>query len=68
MKHMRDQLFRFYADDTAAVTVDWVVLTAAIVGIGITVILPIAYTTDNSASAVASIVMAAPVGYSSVTP
>ena len=65
---MRDQLFRFYENDTGAVTVDWVVLTAAIVGIGITVILPIAYTTDNSASAVASIVTAAPVGYSTVTP
>ncbi len=31
-------LARFKAEDDGAVTVDWIVLTAAIVGLGITVI------------------------------
>ena len=65
---MRTPLFKFYQDQSGAVTVDWVVLTAAIVGLGVIVLLPIAYTSENSATAVAGIVTAAPVGYSSVAP
>lgn len=65
---MRKPLFRFYQDQSGAVTVDWVVLTAAIVGLGLLVLMPIAYTTENSATAVAGVVTAAPVGYSSIAP
>lgn len=35
---MRVNFTRFFKDEDGAVTVDWVVLTAAIVGIGIAVI------------------------------
>ena len=65
---MHKPLFRFYQDQSGAVTVDWVVLTAAIVGLGVIVLLPIAYTTENSATAVAGVVSSAPVGYTSITP
>lgn len=34
---------QFITEDSGAVTVDWVVLTAAIVGLGIAVVAPIAY-------------------------
>ena len=35
---MRRNLSRFFKDEAGAVTVDWVVLTAAIVGLGVAVI------------------------------
>lgn len=56
---------RFCRDDTGAVTVDWVVLTAAIVGLGFVVLLPIAFSTGNSATAVAGNVTGVTVGYQS---
>lgn len=62
---MLKRLFRFCCDTTGAVTVDWVVLTAAIVGLGFLVIVPIAYSTSNSATQVASGVASVPVGYPS---
>ncbi|MGR3292151.1 MAG: hypothetical protein ACU0C9_13285 [Paracoccaceae bacterium] len=34
---MKTCIAKFYADDAGAVTVDWVVITAAIVGLGIAV-------------------------------
>ena len=36
--HITSQIKNFVADDSGAVTVDWVVLTAAIVGLGLAVI------------------------------
>ncbi|MCU0909838.1 MAG: hypothetical protein MUE98_00395 [Rhodobacteraceae bacterium] len=42
----------FVADESGAVTVDWVVLTAAIVGLGIAVITSIAVGTGSVGSAV----------------
>lgn len=62
---MLNSLFRFYRDDTGAVTVDWVVLTAAIVGLGYVVLVPIAFSTGNSATAVAGDVTGVTVGYQS---
>ncbi len=38
---------RFLADDSGAVTVDWVVLTAAIVGLGIAVLTTVASSIGN---------------------
>ncbi len=67
-KRMQKRLFRFCRDQSGAVTVDWVILTAAIVGIGMIVLVPIAYTTDSSAAAVGGVVMNAPVGYSAIAP
>jgi Flp pilus assembly pilin Flp len=45
-------LKNFVADESGAVTVDWVVLTAAIVGLGIAVISSIAVGTGSVGSAV----------------
>ena len=36
--HITSQIKTFVADDSGAVTVDWVVLTAAIVGLGLAVV------------------------------
>jgi len=46
----RNAANRFLADETGAVTVDWVVLTAALVGIGITVISTIRAGIDDAAT------------------
>lgn len=62
---MQSKMFRFYQDETGAVTVDWVVLTGAIVGVGMLVLTPIAFTTDSSANAVADAITSQPVGYTS---
>ncbi len=62
---MQSKMFRFYHDETGAVTVDWVVLTGAIVGVGMLVLTPIAFTTDSSANAVADAITSQPVGYTS---
>ena len=60
---MQSKLFRFLDDETGAITVDWVVLTAAIVGLGMLVLTPIAFSTENSASEVAKLITTQPVGY-----
>ncbi|MDP4033321.1 MAG: hypothetical protein Q8P60_10800 [Pseudorhodobacter sp.] len=52
----------FCADETGAVTVDWVVLTAAIIGIGMIVLTPIAYSTDSVADGTAAFIVSVPVG------
>ena len=62
---MRPTLIKFFHDDAGAVTVDWVVLTGAIVGLGFLVLTPIAYSTGNSATSVASNIEAQAVGYPS---
>ncbi len=38
---------KFLRQEDGAVTVDWVVLTAAIVGLGLVVVMPIVVGTDN---------------------
>ena len=43
----------FKNDESGAVTVDWVVLTAALVGLGLAVILAIRPGIDNAASSIA---------------
>lgn len=54
---------RFAKDDAGAVTVDWVVLTAAVVGLGMVVLIPIAFTTDSSAQGVSDYISNINVGY-----
>lgn len=44
----------FLDDDSGAVTVDWVVLTAAIMGLGLLVVGPVAFGTDSLATKVSS--------------
>ena len=53
----------FMKCDSGAVTVDWVVLTAAIVGLGMVVLIPIAYSTDSSAQGVSDYISTLNVGY-----
>lgn len=46
---MMQKLHDFWRSESGAVTVDWVVLTAAIVGLGLVVLIPIGFTTDQGA-------------------
>ncbi len=56
-------LLSLAADDSGAVTVDWVVLSAAIIGLGLVVLNPIAVGTSSLANVVSDKVTDAPVGY-----
>jgi len=56
-------LKRFGKDESGAVTVDWVVLTAAVIGIGMVVLVPIAYSSGSSAQGVADYISGLNVGY-----
>ena len=60
---MRQTFKLFGQDETGAVTVDWVVLTAAVVGLGMVVLIPIAYTTDSSAQGVSDYISNINVGF-----
>lgn len=59
---MRDRLADFCLDDTGAVTVDWVVLTAAIVGLSMIVVIPFAYSANNATQNTADLILSIPVG------
>lgn len=59
---MLKSLRRFCAGDCGAVTVDWVVLTAAIVGLGFAVLGPIGFQTDSLAIKIGGFVSGVPVG------
>lgn len=55
----------FVTDEAGAVTVDWVVMTAAVIGVGMLVLTPIAFTTDSSAQGVSDYINDINVGYDS---
>lgn len=57
------KLRRFMRDEAGAVTVDWVVLTAAIVGIGMVVLYPIARGTESMTGETASYIDGIEAGY-----
>jgi hypothetical protein len=46
---MKLTVFKFWRCESGAVTIDWVVLTAAIVGLGLVVVVPIGHTTGQGA-------------------
>jgi hypothetical protein len=50
-------------DESGAVTVDWVVLSAALIGLGMIVLIPVAYSTDSSAQGVSDYIGNINVGY-----
>ncbi len=50
-------------DEDGAVTVDWVVLTAAIVGLAFAALGPIGFSTNNAAQATAEYIGSAKVGF-----
>ena len=58
-----NMLSDFVTLEDGAVTVDWVVLSAACIGIGMLVLIPIAYSTDSSSAAIANDIATQPVGY-----
>ncbi|MGO4907630.1 Flp family type IVb pilin [Pseudorhodobacter sp. W20_MBD10_FR17] len=60
---MITKFLRFLKSESGAVTVDWVVLTAAIVGLGMAVLVPIGFTTDEGAQGVAVTIRNLNVGY-----
>ena len=56
------QLYRFLKSESGAVTVDWVVLTAAVVGLALVALLPIFTGTTDISKIVSSSVTATKVG------
>lgn len=53
----------FIKNEDGAVTVDWVVLTAAVIGIGMLVLIPIAYSSSSSSQVIADDIATQSVGY-----
>ncbi|WP_050528346.1 hypothetical protein [Pseudorhodobacter aquimaris] len=62
---MANLLIKFLKSETGAITVDWVVLTAAIIGLGMIVLMPIAYTADSSAEKIGDQIGEMELGYTS---
>ena len=58
-----DLFKKFHNDESGAVTVDWVVLTAAIVGLGIAVIVAVGPSIVQLAEGIGSEVSESPIGY-----
>lgn len=56
-------VLKFLRREDGAVTVDWVVLSAAIVGLGMVVLVPIAFSTESSTNLIADAIQNQPVGY-----
>jgi len=52
----------FVTVEDGAVTVDWVVLCAAVIGLGMLVLTPIAFSANSSASGIADYIKGVPVG------
>lgn len=50
-------------EEEGAVTVDWVVLSAAIIGLAALMLAPIAYTTDNASTFIGDYISGQEVGY-----
>jgi hypothetical protein len=53
----------FCRAEEGAVTVDWVVLSAAIIGLGMLVLTPVAFSTDSLAQDVSDLIAGQTVGY-----
>lgn len=60
---MNTALRTFCKDECGAVTVDWVVLTAAVIGLGMIVLIPIAYSSGSSAQGISDYITNINVGY-----
>ena len=60
---MKTALKCLYKDESGAVTVDWVVLTAALVGLGMIVLIPIAFSANSSAQGVSDYISNINSGY-----
>lgn len=58
-----ERISNFLRREDGAITVDWVVLSAAIIGLGMVVLIPIAFSTESSTQAIADGIQSQPVGY-----
>jgi Flp pilus assembly pilin Flp len=58
-----ERISKFLRKEDGAITVDWVVLSAAIIGLGMVVLIPIAYSTESSTQQIADGIQNQPVGY-----
>lgn len=56
-------LRQFFKQNDGAVTVEWVVLSAIVIGLGMVVLIPVAFSTESSTQGVADFIEGAPVGY-----
>lgn len=54
---------QFQSQEDGAITVDWVVLSAATIGLGMVVLIPIAFSTESSTDKIADTIETQPVGY-----
>ena len=55
----------FRKDENGAVTVDWVVLTAALIGIGMLVLMPVAFSADSASNSIGDDIGSHGIGYQS---
>jgi hypothetical protein len=62
---MRDYVKSLIQDESGAVTVDWVVLSAAVIGIGMIVLFPIAFSSESVAVSMSEKIADRAVGYTS---
>lgn len=53
----------FLRHEDGAITVDWVVLSATIIGLGMVVLMPVAFSTESSTRKIADDIQNQPVGY-----
>ena len=60
---MNRKMKKMIKGEEGAVTVDWVVLSAAVIGLAMLVLAPIAYTTDNASTFIGDYIRNAEVGY-----
>ncbi len=60
---MKPALKTFAKEESGAVTVDWVVLSAAVIGLGMVVLVPIAYSSGSSAQGISDYISSINVGY-----
>ena len=60
---MKSAFTIFRETDSGAVTVDWVVLTAALIGLGMLILIPVAFGTRSATHGVADYISSIEPGY-----
>lgn len=56
-------IFKFLRQEGGAITVDWVVLSAAVIGLGMVVLIPVAFSTESTTQKIADDIQSRSVGY-----
>lgn len=60
---MLKQVSDFGGNEDGAITVDWVVLSAAVIGLGMVVLIPVAFSTESATTDIADDIRNQTVGY-----